>query len=67
MHQLRILRRPEVERMTGLSRQGIYDCIHRAGFPRPVKLGGRASGWVESEVQAWIEARISDRDDSPAQ
>ena len=31
-------------------------------FPRPTKLGPRAVAWVESEVDAWIDARIAERD-----
>ena len=26
-------------------------------FPKPVKLGARAVGWVESEVTTWLESR----------
>ena len=29
-----------------------------AGFPKPVQLGPRAVGWIESEVSAWITERI---------
>ena len=53
----RILRRPEVEHLTGLSRSTIYYLIERGDFPRQVKLGRHASGWRESHVQAWIESR----------
>ena len=37
--------------------------LHRvAGFPKKVRLGPRAVGYVESEIDAWIEARIAERD-----
>jgi prophage regulatory protein len=54
-----ILRLKEVQRVTGLSRTPIYST---PGFPKPVKIGSQASGWVRSEVEAWIAARIADRD-----
>lgn len=54
----RLLRRPTVEALTGLSRSGIYDRIRRGEFPAPVSLGASAVAWVESEVNAWIQARI---------
>jgi len=54
----RLLRRPAVEALTGLSRSGIYDRIREGKFPAPVSLGGSAVAWVESEVSAWIQARI---------
>lgn len=52
--KLRILRRPKVEEMTGLSRSTIYLRIKQGKFPRPKKLGGRAVGWLQSAVEEWI-------------
>ena len=52
-----ILRRPQVEARTGLSRSTLYQYIQDDLFPRPVSLGARAVGWLESEVNAWIAAR----------
>jgi prophage regulatory protein len=54
----RLLKLPEVERITGKGRTSIYN---DPTFPRPVKIGPRASAWVESEVMSWIEARIASR------
>jgi prophage regulatory protein len=31
-------------------------------FPRPIKLGQKASGFIESELDAWIDERIALRD-----
>ena len=53
----RILRRPDVEARTGLSRSTIYDWMKRGEFPKPVALGSRMVGWRESDIQAWLEAR----------
>jgi prophage regulatory protein len=53
----RIIRRPEVERMTGLSRSTIYDWMARKTFPAPVRLGKRTIGWRISDVDAWIAER----------
>jgi prophage regulatory protein len=30
-------------------------------FPRPVKLSASRNGWIESEVDAWLEARAAER------
>lgn len=57
-NQPRLIKRPEVQRLTGLSRTGIYDRVRRGEFPAPVSLGGSAVAWVESEVSAWIQTRI---------
>ena len=53
-----ILRLPAVKARTGLSRSTIYLRVAQGTFPRPVGLGGRAVGWLEAEVQAWLEGRI---------
>ena len=52
-----VLRLPDVKRSTGLS-LAIYLRITRGTFPKPVSLGGRAVGWLEAEVQQWLERRI---------
>lgn len=56
--RLCILRRREVEARTGLSRSTIYLRISRNEFPEPVSLGGRAVGWIESEIEGWLASRI---------
>ena len=53
----KIHRRPEVERLTGLSRSTIYAMISDGTFPRPVRLGKRAVGWRESDIAAWLAER----------
>lgn len=57
-----ILRRPEVEARTGLPRSTMYDWISRGVFPAPVTLGAKAVGWLEHEIDAWVESRIAERD-----
>ena len=53
----RILRFPEVVTKTGLSRSSVYGRIRSGDFPPPVPLGsGRAVGFIEQEVQAWINS-----------
>ncbi|MYA11702.1 MAG: AlpA family transcriptional regulator [Gemmatimonadetes bacterium] len=65
--RVRILRLPEVQRRTGLSRSTIYVRLDRGLFPKPVSLGARAVGWIESEVDEWIRERIAEsRGDSMA-
>ena len=59
---MKILRLPEVKARTGLGHSSIYERIGAGTFPRQVKLGDRAVGWIETEIQAWQEARIAERD-----
>jgi len=53
----RVLRLPEVLKLTGLSRSTLYQFITRGDFPRQVQLGERSVGWFESHVSKWIQAR----------
>ena len=53
-----ILRLPAVKTITGLSRSTIYMRISQGTFPKPVSLGGRAVGWLEAEVQGWLQRQI---------
>jgi prophage regulatory protein len=53
-----ILRLPQVKIRVGLSRSSIYLAISQGNFPRPVSLGARAVGWLESEVEAWLSQRV---------
>lgn len=58
---LTILRRRQVEARTGLARATIYDRIRRQTFPAPVRLGGgRAVGWLASEIDDWIAQRVAE-------
>ena len=53
------LKRPEIEKRTGLKRSTIYEKIKAGTFPKPVKLGARAVAWPEAEINAWMENRIA--------
>lgn len=53
-----ILRLPAVKARTGLSRSTIYLRVSEGTFPKPVSLGGRAVGWIEEEIQHWLEQQI---------
>ena len=57
----RILRINDVIEITSLSRSQIYRLIDKSEFPRQVKLTskGKISGWLFSEVQAWINDRVN--------
>ena len=54
-----ILRRPEVEARTGLSRSTIYLKIAQGTFPKSISLGPRAVGWLATEVEAWLLQQVA--------
>ena len=55
----RLLRRPEVQRKTGLSRSTLYALEAAGRFPRRVKLSERCAAWPSDAVDAWIAERIA--------
>ena len=55
--QDRLLRRREVERITGVSRASIYRLMRNGSFPLPVRVGSTAVRWKESDIADWIESR----------
>jgi prophage regulatory protein len=58
----RLIRFPEVKRLTGLSGATLYRKMSANEFPRPVRLGANACAWPLSEIQDWIAERIALRD-----
>ena len=58
MQNMKIVKRPVVESITGLSRSSIYAKMENGTFPKAVKLGIRSVGWLEHEIQSWIGNRI---------
>ncbi len=58
-----ILRLPEVIKITGLGRSTIYRDINLGNFPKPIKLGEKSTGWLSSDISAWIDSRIQARDE----
>ena len=55
--QDRLMRRREVERITGMSRASIYRLMRSGSFPLPVRIGAMAVRWKESDIADWIESR----------
>ncbi|MDP8287017.1 MAG: AlpA family transcriptional regulator [Candidatus Electryonea clarkiae] len=61
-----ILRLPAVQSRTGLSRSTIYLRISEDNFPRAISLGGRTVGWIEAEINDWLNQQIkASRDRKP--
>ena len=59
-----ILRLPAVLQRTGLSRSTLYNRIAEGEFPHQISLGGHAIGWIQGEVDDWIDKRINLRPQS---
>lgn len=57
MQDVRIIRKPRVTEITGLSPSTVRRLEMARQFPKRLKLSKSAVGWVEAEVLAWVESR----------
>lgn len=48
-----------ITKLTGLTDKWFYKLIKDGQFPKPIKLG-RSSRWKQSEVELWLQQRITD-------
>jgi prophage regulatory protein len=53
-----VLRRKQVEARTGLCRSTIYARVAAGAFPTPIRLGARAVGWIEHEIETWLQDQV---------
>ena len=60
-----LLRRPEVEKLTGLPKSSLYRLMRQGSFPEPRRLSARAVAWLESDITAWIAEREKSHGDGP--
>lgn len=54
-----VLKVRQVCSLTQLSRATIYRLAANSLFPKPIKIGVKASGWRLSEIQAWLDAKAA--------
>lgn len=54
----KLLRMPQVLKLTGLSRSTIYNLLETNNFPRPIRLGKRAIAWTEEQIEQWLIGQI---------
>lgn len=57
-----IMRLSAVIAVTGVSRADIYRKMNASEFPKSIPLGVKSVGWLQSEVEEWIDSRVSARD-----
>jgi len=55
-----VLRWPEVAKLVPISRSHAHFLATQGQFPRPIKLGARASGWLQSEIRQWLADRVAE-------
>ncbi|GAB2490499.1 hypothetical protein GCM10027082_46900 [Comamonas humi] len=63
---MRVLKLKEVLVKTSLGKTTLYALLKQSQFPKPINLGLRAVGWLESDIDAWILEKIRARDQQAA-
>ena len=58
----RILRSAALLSVLDISAPTLWRRVKDKSFPQPISLGGRSIGWLQSEVNEWINARAGLRD-----
>lgn len=46
-----------ITQFSGLTDKWFYKLISEGSFPKPIKMG-RASRWLKSEVEQWVQQKI---------
>ena len=59
MQSNNIIRLPQTIEKTGLSRSTIYALLSRGEFVTKIKLSPRTIGFLESELNDWLAARLA--------
>ena len=57
MTEISLIRKKQVEALTGRSYTSLRRDMKTAGFPRPIQIGPRAIAWRLADVRAWIDSR----------
>lgn len=58
---MKVLRPKDAAAKCGLSRMHLYRLERAGSFPKRVRLGPNSVGWLEEELDAWIRARVEER------
>ena len=59
----KVLKVKQVATEINVSVPQIYKLVSLGRFPKPIKLGERGSGWLTSEIDAWLQSRVDQRDE----
>lgn len=54
---MRVLRANDLTKRLGISATTIWRLRQEGGFPPPRRLSAQSVGWLESEVDEWLESR----------
>jgi prophage regulatory protein len=63
---MKVLKIKQVAAEINVSVPQVYKLVSLGRFPKPIKLGERGSGWLITEIDAWLKSRVDLRDEEVA-
>ncbi|MEP1445853.1 MAG: AlpA family phage regulatory protein [Paraglaciecola sp.] len=57
--QNRLIRKPEVLSITGLTSSSLYRLMEQGDFPQSISISERSVAWNVSDIDRWVETRIN--------
>jgi prophage regulatory protein len=63
---MKVLKIKQVAAEINVSVPQVYKLVSLGRFPKPIKLGERGSGWLTTEIDAWLQSRVDLRDEEVA-
>ena len=63
---MKVLKIKQVAAEINISVPQVYKLVSLGRFPKPIKLGERGSGWLITEIDAWLQSRVDLRDEEVA-
>lgn len=58
----KVVRERERASITGVPRSTCYEMMKEGRFPKPIKVGKKAVGWLVDELYQFVDDRIAERD-----
>ena len=57
---MKVLKAKQVAEEINVSVPQVYKLVSIGRFPKPIKLGERGSGWLTTEIDAWLQSRVDE-------
>jgi prophage regulatory protein len=58
----KLFKATEVAEYLNVCKSQVYNLVKQGIIPKPIKLGKRGSAWLVSDIDAWLESKIEERD-----
>ena len=63
---MNILKSYEVAELLKVCKSQVYNLVKQGYLPKPIKIGKRGSGWLQSDIDSWFKSKIEERDEEGA-